>query len=554
MIQRYLSRYAISVICIIMLGFFNDQSSIDNSGILGEETDETIFAGILPVKTGKAPPKASQKRQLTLIDFNEESPEPKRAKKAKVSKSKTKKKELDSADIDALLMQTEGSGGGQNLSDKSDKENSPKKKSSKNDSKSKSTKSSKKAPKVTKSYTISSDSEEERQQLESRRALNTTSEESQTPTSSKTKRKAVTKKKTAVKKELKKESVKVEPESDWSSDSDDGEDQPRKKASKKSASGRISKEAENKPQAKVLEDGSIEISFKTDKKGNLPERRQMTEDEWLQKAIRAAINKDYVMTARAQHKIHLMCLVWIGMKWDSACDDSLLHAKILSQLPLKQKKPDSEKTLKTLLGLFQSMIQPLNASKHAVLKPTSGIPPPQKALLTLDQIVEGQTGLYYKSIMKSYGKYGYFLTSALLVACLRAVGLVTRLVFSFDVIYHKPQTKKQIQDRKKINDKIKNETSGELFIFLLFNTKPYSSVWIEVHCGNKWLPILMQEKEFGIVENAEVEGLMKQPMSYAVAFDSGVRDVTARYAKDWLTSTKKLRFGVFKRPALYSHS
>ena len=56
----------------------------------------------------------------------------------------------------------------------------------------------------------------------------------------------------------------------------------------------------------------------------------MTEDEWLQKAIRAAINKDYVMTARAQHKIHLMCLVWMGMKWDSACDDSLLHAKILN--------------------------------------------------------------------------------------------------------------------------------------------------------------------------------------------------------------------------------
>ena len=233
----------------------------------------------------------------------------------------------------------------------------------------------------------------------------------------------------------------------------------------------------------------------------------------------------------------------------------MLHAKILSQLPLKQKKPDSEKTLKTLLGLFQSMIQPLNASKHAVLKPTSGIPPPQKALLTLDQIVEGPTGLYYKSIMKSYGKYGYFLTSALLVACLRAVGLVTRLVFSFDVIYHKPQTKKQIQDRKKINDKIKNETSGELLtISQLLVLYPYFSVWIEVHCGNKWLPILMQEKEFGIVETAEVEGLMKQPMSYAVAFDSGVRDVTARYAKDWLTSTKKLRFGVLKHQSDFLQS
>ena len=451
----YLAMYIQS--SLVKNHIFNDYHKCvtDNLGVLGDETDETIFAGILPLKTGKVAPKATQKRQLSLLDFNEESPEPKRAKKAKASKS-TKKKELNSADIDALLMQTEGSGGGQNLSDRSDKENSPKKKSTKADSKPKSKKTSK-VPKVTKSYTISSDSEEERQQLESRRALNTTSEESQSPKSSKSKRKVT--KKPAVKKETKKEPVKAEPESEWSSDSDDDEDKPRKKTAKKSSS-RISKETENKPEAKVLEDGSIEISFKTDKKGNLPERRQMTEDEWLQKAIRAAINKDYVMTARAQHKIHLMCLVWMGMKWDSACDDSLLHAKILSQLPLKQKKPESEKALKTLLGLFQSLIQPLNASKHGILKPVNGIPPPQKALLTLDQIVEGPTGLYYKSIMKSYGKYGYFLASALLVACLRAVGLVTRFVFSFDVIYHKPQTKKQIQDRKKINDKIKNETSG----------------------------------------------------------------------------------------------
>merc|ERR1719410_380030 len=34
---------------------------------------------------------------------------------------------------------------------------------------------------------------------------------------------------------------------------------------------------------------------------------------------------------------------------------------------------------------------------------------------------------------------------------------------------------------------------------------------------------------------------MKWPMTYAVAFDKGIRDVTARYAKEWLTETKKLR-------------
>ena len=61
----------------------------------------------------------------------------------------------------------------------------------------------------------------------------------------------------------------------------------------------------------------------------------------------------------------------------------------------------------------------------------------------------------------------------------------------------------------------------------------------------------MQEKEFGLVDTVEIESLMKHPMSYAVAFDSGVRDVTARYAKDWLTSTKKLRL-VFKLETLCS--
>ena len=34
---------------------------------------------------------------------------------------------------------------------------------------------------------------------------------------------------------------------------------------------------------------------------------------------------------------------------------------------------------------------------------------------------------------------------------------------------------------------------------------------------------------------------MKWPMTYAVAFDGGMRDVTARYASEWLTETKKLR-------------
>ena len=55
----------------------------------------------------------------------------------------------------------------------------------------------------------------------------------------------------------------------------------------------------------------------------------------------------------------------------------MLHAKILSQLPLKQKKPDSEKTLKTLLGLFQSMIQPLTQVPY-------GIPSDTKVLYLQD--------------------------------------------------------------------------------------------------------------------------------------------------------------------------
>ena len=47
--------------------------------------------------------------------------------------------------------------------------------------------------------------------------------------------------------------------------------------------------------------------------------------------------------------------------------------------------------------------------------------------------------------------------------------------------------------------------------------------------------------KFAIVDRKKVETQLTFPVSYCIAFDGGVRDVTARYASDWLTETKKLR-------------
>ena len=61
----------------------------------------------------------------------------------------------------------------------------------------------------------------------------------------------------------------------------------------------------------------------------------------------------------------------------------------------------------------------------------------QCARVVLDQLAEGPGGPLYDRIKENYSSFGHFMRNILLVAALRAFGCITRLVISFDVIYHK---------------------------------------------------------------------------------------------------------------------
>ena len=266
------------------------------------------------------------------------------------------------------------------------------------------------------------------------------------------------------------------------------------------------------------EDGSIEIRF--DKPKSRAEQKIISEEDWLAKAIKSAINKDTTERARIEHKLNILCLLWYGMSWDSAADDKCLQAKIMSQFKSDQKAPNNEKTLKTFLSQFHKTFGRLDDYD---LK--EGLPSPQCAQIALDQLAEGPGSPLYERIYDQYTKYGHFMRNVLLLAALRAFGCTARLIISLDVIPHKPQSPNQIKKAKEVNKKRKNETS----------------VWLEVYCGRAWLPVVALEGDFEQAKVDEVETVMKWPMTYVVAFDSGTRDVTARYAKEWLTETKKMR-------------
>ena len=87
-----------------------------------------------------------------------------------------------------------------------------------------------------------------------------------------------------------------------------------------------------------------------------------------------------------------------------------------------------------------------------------------------------------------------------------------------------------------------------------FSCNTIVSVWIEVFCQNKWRVLSLKDERFVIADFEQssdekssrftidkLENEIKFPLCYAVAFNGGIRDVTARYAANWLTDTKKLR-------------
>ena len=59
-------------------------------------------------------------------------------------------------------------------------------------------------------------------------------------------------------------------------------------------------------------------------------------------------------------------------------------------------------------------------------------------------------------------------------------------------------------------------------------------------CGAK-VGTSYKKRRLALFDTTEIEQQLSWPVSYCVAFDGGMRDVTARYASQWLTETKKLR-------------
>ena len=435
----------------------------NNKDTLVADGDDELFDNVL--KSNK--PKTKAKRSYNLANMAGLEEAAPRTKRAKV----TKKKEVDSVDdIEAMLMATEGK---HRISDKENA--SPVKPKTKKKVTTKRTKKTKKADSDDDDFVDVK------------------------PSVKKPTKKQV--KKSKAKSSKKKDAH----ESDWS-DSDGPDD-----------------DAPGKAKATENEDGSIEIRFDAPKSHRLHQKPQkvITEEEWIAKAIKAAINKDNVNQARIQHKLNILCLMWYGMSWDEAADAETLQAKIISHFPLKQKCPTTPKSLTTFIKEFESTFSHLSGYDEKA----SGLPSPQCAQIALDQLIEGEGSPLYERIHANYEKYGHFMRNVLLLAALRAFGCTVRLVISFDVIYHKPQSANQIKAAKAVNKKRSNNTS----------------TWLEVHCTGSWYPVVSVDAAFQVAEVDTIEQLMKWPMTYAVAFDRGIRDVTARYAKEWLTETKKLR-------------
>ena len=67
-------------------------------------------------------------------------------------------------------------------------------------------------------------------------------------------------------------------------------------------------------------------------------------------------------------------------------------------------------------------------------------------------------------------------------------------------------------------------------------------MWAEIYIEGEWVPITLKSNKYSRVEASDIEPQLSWPISYCLAFDGGIRDVTARYASEWLTETKKLRF------------
>ena len=464
-----------------------------NRNVEEDANDSVIFADILQTSQSSAPtrPSIPKKRVLGDIEFDEPKVKPKVIRR--------KREQANEIDIDAMMRATEG-----DIDDvMSDKENESIAASSKNRKRKGKAASSKstKLPRNDKKITSSAKGQKKGKKV------------------SKTKKKN---------------------ESDWSDSSADerGAKSKTKKRDETKKEDEEENESDVKVQGKYLDDGTLQIEVQTAKpawkerssKGKLLWKDDP--DEWErrneQAIIRSIINKEKTLITQFGHKLHLLAHIWLGLEWDKLCECPLLRGKIFSILPLTTKTI-TEKTLK-------SFLTELNQRLHfQTTKQDSGFPSPIGGLLMLDRAVDVSENIKSKTewFKNKHGTFQYFIRNALLVAAVRAYGSIARLVLNIQVIPHKPQSKNQIETTKKKNvSKAKDLTSNDSVIV---------NCWCEIYLNKKWIPISIRANQYSQFETKDIEQQLAWPLSYCLAFDGGVRDVTARYASQWLTETKKLR-------------
>ncbi|CAG5113321.1 Oidioi.mRNA.OKI2018_I69.chr2.g7432.t1.cds [Oikopleura dioica] len=311
----------------------------------------------------------------------------------------------------------------------------------------------------------------------------------------------------------KRKKVKEENESDWSeSDKEEEKPKPKAKAKKRGAKKEAEEKEDEAPkgphvEGTYLDDGTLQIEITEAKKNRFIEEYKETPEERQQREwaayMRSIINREKREHSQERHRIDLLVHLWLGLSWDKHIDCKFLQANILSMLPI-DANVDSEADLRRLTVA-------MNSSFHFPAAPAdSGIPSPHGGLLLLDRALQRYNceDPWWKN--KSI-TYQYFLRTCLFVAA---------------------------------NEEIRRMVSKHESSVIL-------NSWCEVFIGETWLPVIIKENRFAVVETKNVEGFLYWPVKYCMGFDGGVRDVTARYASKWLEDTKKLRIKYVEKNTNY---
>lgn len=242
-----------------------------------------------------------------------------------------------------------------------------------------------------------------------------------------------------------------------------------------------------------------------------------TFEETVLMLINRRINKNLKSAKEDVHKTHLLTLVHLGKKFEKLSRNELIQGLILSKLPEDIKFED-----------FKNNFLPE---------------------LKVDFKNSDDSRFYETNLVKvlhaiTTGKISnYFELTIIISVCLRIFGKTIRIALDLEPLPFKDLTKVQSKAKsKEYSEKLKDV--GASFL----------RTWIEIHDENeqKWSVFEFNDS----MEPSEYQpklifhpptGLAPNP-AYIFAFSENYqRDVTASYAENWLTSTRKLRVASFDK-------